>query len=127
MISVKRNSDKGDLELYNKWMKQDLRKGDIIITTEAPMGELYGVCKDEKFILFQRVISLRIKEKYDWRYVSAYTSVQKFQSEIRGKGTGSTVKGISQKELLETTIEIPSEKKQNEIGKLLDLLIEKTD
>ena len=30
-----------DEELYNKWMKEKIKKGDILLTSEAPLGELY--------------------------------------------------------------------------------------
>ncbi|WP_304044653.1 hypothetical protein [Methanobrevibacter gottschalkii] len=30
-----------DIELYNKWMKDEIKRNDILITSEAPFGEVF--------------------------------------------------------------------------------------
>lgn len=44
-----------DEDLYKKWMKDELEKGDIIMTSEAPVGELYYINENVKYCLSQRL------------------------------------------------------------------------
>src|SRR5699024_12041265 len=44
----------GNNEMYKKWMKEEVKKEDIILTSEAPLGETYYIDNDQKYILGQR-------------------------------------------------------------------------
>lgn len=49
-------------EDYNKWMVRGFPKvGDVILTTEAPLGEV-ALLKEEKVALAQRIVCLRGKD-----------------------------------------------------------------
>ena len=50
----------GSEELYSKWMtKGDLEIGDLVLTTEAPAGNVVVISDNKKYILSQRVIGLK--------------------------------------------------------------------
>ena len=59
-----------DEALYKKWMKSELLKGDILMTSEAPLGELYYLVNYQKLCLSQRIYSIRANPKY---YSSIYS------------------------------------------------------
>ena len=40
-----------DQEMYNKWMKQEVERGTILITSEAPFGELLYWDSNDKIVL----------------------------------------------------------------------------
>ena len=48
-----------DNELFEKWMPEKLKKGDIILTSEAPLGELYFL-ENGNYCLSQRLFALFI-------------------------------------------------------------------
>ena len=100
----------GNSALYNKWMKDGvISVGDILITSEAPLGELFLVDKPIKAILSQRIFLLRPNNSIvlPW-YLYFYMSSKNFQNRLNGHATGTTVIGIKQKELRNIEIELPS-------------------
>lgn len=100
----------GNSALYNKWMKDgDISVGDILMTSEAPLGELFLVDKPIKAILSQRIFLLRPNNSIvlPW-YLYFYMSSKNFQNRLNGHATGTTVIGIKQKELRNIEIELPS-------------------
>ena len=46
-------------QMYNKWMKDKLIEGDILMTSEAPLGELYYFAEKKEYILSQRIYGIR--------------------------------------------------------------------
>ena len=50
-------------ELYRKWMKSEVAKGDILMTSEAPLGETYLVPDNRKICLSQRLFCIRVELK----------------------------------------------------------------
>ncbi len=53
----------GDQELYDKWMNgNELHKGQVLFTTEAPMGNVAQVPDNKQYILSQRTIAFDVKE-----------------------------------------------------------------
>ncbi|UEL47217.1 restriction endonuclease subunit S [Terrisporobacter hibernicus] len=122
----------GSLELYNNWMtKGDINKGDIILTTEAPAGNVAVIEDDRKYILSQRVIGIKTDNILINNYFLKYYFMSEFFKEYLNQfTTGSTVVGISQKSLAYLNIPIPSIKEQEKISKILsnvDMNIEKTE
>ncbi|NJN37092.1 MAG: restriction endonuclease subunit S [Nitrospiraceae bacterium] len=81
------------------------RKGDVLITTEAPLGEVAILKTDERVALAQRVILLRAKaECVDPDYLFFALQSEFAQGELRARGSGTTVLGIKQSELLRARI-----------------------
>src|SRR5574344_362706 len=53
----------GDQALYDKWLLgNELHKGQVLFTTEAPMGNVAQVPDNQKYILSQRTIEFDVKE-----------------------------------------------------------------
>lgn len=105
-----------DEDLYRKWMKEEIKRGDILITSEAPFGQLYYWDSDEKIVLGQRLFGLRIKDKYDARFIYYYMMTREFQEELKGRATGTTVIGLRQPELMKCSIRCPDITTQHRIA-----------
>ena len=59
-------------DLYKKWMKQEVERGTILITSEAPFGEIYYWDSDEKIVLSQRLFAIKIKDTINSKYIYYY-------------------------------------------------------
>ena len=82
-------------------------RGDLLITMEAPLGNVARVPDGRRYILSQRVVLLRFVQTLllnDFAYW--YTRSNSFQSELRRRSTGTTATGIRRAEL--ERIEVPS-------------------
>jgi type I restriction enzyme, S subunit len=97
-----------DEALYQKWMKDELQKGDILLTSEAPLGEVYYLASDSKYILSQRLFCLRTKKEFSSSYLYFWLRSPEGQNLINRRATGSTVQGIRQSELRNVEVIIPN-------------------
>ena len=95
-------------EMYSKWMKEEIRRGDILITSEAPFGQIYYWDSEEKIVLSQRLFSVRVKPQFYPKYIYEYMTTSLFQAELEGRATGTTVTGLRQPELLKCEIVAPN-------------------
>lgn len=93
------------------WLKGVIslpRDGDILMTSEAPLGEFYYMLIDTNYCLSQRLFALRADDKMiDSVYMYYEMSIGHGYSQIIGKKTGSTVAGIRQEELRKVNILVP--------------------
>ena len=108
-----------DESLYRKWMKDEVQRGDILITSEAPFGQIFFWDSDEKIVLSQRLFCVRIKPEYDARFIYYYMTTPEFQSEFDGRATGTTVIGLRQPELMKCVIRCPEIQEQKVIAAIL--------
>ena len=108
-----------DESLYQKWMKDEVQRGDILITSEAPFGQIFFWDSDEKIVLSQRLFCVRIKPEYDARFIYYYMTTPEFQSELDGRATGTTVIGLRQPELMKCIIRCPEIQEQKVIAAIL--------
>ncbi len=108
-----------DESLYKKWMKDEIRRGDIIVTSEAPFGQIYYWDSDEKIVLSQRLFALRIKSEYDTRYIYQYMTSDAFFGEMSARATGTTVLGLRQPELMKCVVKCPTLQEQKRIASIL--------
>lgn len=115
----------GSTELYNLWMKDELEKGDILLTSEAPLGEMYYINDDTKFILSQRLFALRVNEKISSEYLYEYLFSSYGQHQLNARASGSTVEGIRQSELRKIEVIIPEDKIMKKASLLFRSTIEK--
>lgn len=100
---------KGSEALYNRWMIHgNLRKNDILLTMEAPLGNVALVPDDKKYILSQRVVALKINKNVSNLFLFQLMCSSDFQKKIENLSTGSTAKGINQRSLKKVTIFKPS-------------------
>ena len=116
-----------DENLYRKWMKEEIERGDIIITSEAPFGEVYYWDSDEKIVLGQRLFGLKINEICYPKYLYYYMTTAQFQSELKNRATGTTVIGLRQPELLKCTVNLPPLEEQRRIAGILGSLDDKIE
>jgi len=88
-------------DFYDEWMRRGLpQKLDVLITTEAPLGELAILRSGEKIALAQRIILLRAKPGHVDPVFLFYALQSDFgQGELKARGSGTTVLGIKQSEL----------------------------
>ena len=121
----------GNYDLYKKWMgNTELEKGDILFTTEAPMGNIAIIRDDEKYILSQRTIAFRVNAKnINGSFLLYRLNTVSTKNKLMRLSTGGTAQGISQKNLSYLIISVSNSiKEQQKIGdffskldKLLDL------
>lgn len=108
-------------------MKDEVERGDIIITSEAPLGEVYYWDSDEKIVLGQRLFGLKINKVCYSKYLYYYMTTVQFQSELRNRATGTTVVGLRQPELLKCTVSLPPLDEQRKIAGILGALDDKIE
>ncbi|WP_100073920.1 restriction endonuclease subunit S [Chryseobacterium camelliae] len=114
--------------LYNKWMKEELSEGDILMTSEAPCGEFFYLMGDIKYCLSQRVFAIRSNIKIlSHTYLYYELSIGNGYSQILGKVSGSTVFGIRQDELRTVNLLIPLISLQKEFEKKFFPFITKSE
>jgi type I restriction enzyme S subunit len=116
-------------EFYDEWMRRGLpKKLDVLITTEAPLGEVAILRDDEKVALAQRVILLRARENIVDPVFMFYALQSDFgQGELKARASGTTVLGIKQSELRQVRIPVFPLPVQRRIASILsayDELIE---
>lgn len=107
-------------ELYQKWMKSEVTKGDILMTSEAPLGETYFVRDNRKICLSQRLFCIRANPDVILpRFLFYFFNSPVTRKQINLRATGTTVLGIRQSDLRETSIIVPPLPTQRKIAAIL--------
>lgn len=106
-------------DIYNSWMKIPFEKGDLLLTSEAPAGEVFYWDSDERIILGQRLYGLKVKKNINAKYLKYYLQSSIGQKAIACQQSGSTVFGISAKTFSNITIELPNRIIQDRVSDLL--------
>ena len=97
-----------DESLYKKWMKDELAEGDILMTSEAPLGELYFLSTGSRFCLSQRLYGIRPDRKVCLpTYAYFWLLSDDAQTDLQSRATGTTVVGIRQSELRMVRVLVP--------------------
>ena len=110
-------------DLFSKWMKDPLQNKDILLTSEAPIGEYYFILNQTNYCLSQRLFGIRsnphiLRPELLYCFLTSSTG----QNQLFSRGSGSTVQGIKQSELRKLNIIVPTKEDQNQISeKLLSL------
>ena len=96
------------VEAYDAWMRRGIpRAGDVVLTTEAPLGEVAQL-GNARVALAQRVVTLRGKAGLlDNTYLRYLLQTDEMQSQLAARATGTTVLGIKQSELRKVEISVP--------------------
>ena len=115
-------------EGYDSWMNRGLPEpGDVVMTTEAPLGEIAQI-DNRKVALGQRLITLRGKpEVLNNTYLKFAMQAAFVQNQLKARSTGTTVLGISQRELRKVEIPLPSLPEQHRIAHILSTLDDKIE
>ena len=116
-----------DEQLYRKWMKDEVKRGDILITSEAPFGQIFYWDSDEKIVLSQRLFDVRLNDEVCHKYVYYFMTSHRYQKDLEGRATGTTVTGLRQPELLKSTILLPPLSAQRSIASILSSLDRKIE
>lgn len=111
-----------DEEGYKKWMKEEVKNGDLLLTSEAPAGQVMLWMSDEKIVLSQRLFALRTKPDVYNKYLKYYLQSTIGQFEINKNTSGSTVFGISAKMFDFIKVNLPNYGTQISIGDLLYII-----
>ena len=106
-----------DYEISKEYIREDsyesamsrgkVKLGDVLITTEAPMGNVAQIDKED-IALAQRVIKYRGFEcKLNNDFLSKFLMSENFQRQLSAESTGSTVLGIKGSRLHKLIIVVP--------------------
>ena len=101
----------GDQKLYDKWMTgNELHKGQVLFTTEAPMGNVAQVPDNRRYILSQRTIAFSVKEDLiTENFLATILRSPNVIATLTALSSGGTAKGVSQKSLSTVEIIIPND------------------
>lgn len=116
-------------ETYKSFMVRGFpRKGDILMTTEAPLGCIAKLDRDNVSVA-QRLLTLRGKAGVlDNDYLMYYLTSRIGQHELHARASGSTVQGIKRTEFEHVKVLLPpSFEEQETIAKILSSLDEKIE
>jgi type I restriction enzyme, S subunit len=108
-------------ETYNSWMRRGYPKlFDVLLTTEAPLGEVAQIRKEERIALAQRVILLRGNPNLiDQQYFFQALKSPFVKAGLEQRASGTTVLGIKQSELRQVAIPYPPLPTQRKIASIL--------
>ena len=115
-------------EEYEKFMVRGFpKKGDILLTTEAPLGLVARLDRNDVAIA-QRLLTLRGKENVlDNDYLLYYLQSPIGQASLKARETGTTVTGIKQAEFRKIEIEIPDYEVQKKVSGILRIIDQKIE
>lgn len=106
----------GDEALYSKWMRgNELHKGQVVFTTEAPMGNVAQIPDDRGYILSQRTIAFDVKEAVITEdFLAILLRTPTVLAALNALSTGGTAKGVSQRTLADLDVVIPTDLREQE-------------
>ena len=115
-------------DAYDEWMRRGIPEaGDVVITTEAPLGEVAQLPKG-KVALAQRVITLRGKKGLvDNTFLKYLLLSRPFQEDLEARATGTTVVGIKQSVLRKIDLDFPPFLDQKATAHILGTLDDKIE
>ena len=112
---------------HERWMRSELTPGDVLVTSEAPLGEVALIYQRLPWCLGQRLFGLRPGPTVDGRFLYFALRSPVVQVDIQSRATGTTAQGIRQPELLRVQIPVPHLSEQRAIGAILGALEEKVE
>lgn len=97
-------------EDYNNWMNPKLEIDDLILTSEAPLGETFYIARYSDFALSQRLFGLRTRKDImsGW-YLNFWLNLPSVKRELEERSSGTTVSGIKLSELKKLSVLVPSD------------------
>ncbi|WP_165279853.1 restriction endonuclease subunit S [Paenibacillus protaetiae] len=110
---------------YDSWMTRGIpNPGDVLFTTEAPLGNVTQLTNKGKVALAQRIITIQslVGNNTFLKYLLMSPQIQ---SEILSQSTGTTVQGIKASKLKLQPIPFPPLNEQKRIADKVDRLLDK--
>ncbi|NEQ32468.1 MAG: hypothetical protein F6K04_15940 [Leptolyngbya sp. SIO4C5] len=116
-------------EVYRQWTRRQVPKpGDVLLTREAPMGEVGMLLTDDNVFLGQRIVSYRTDPKKLYNKFLLYTFQSKdLRDQIQSFASGSTVQHMRVPDTKALTISLPPIAEQKRIVAILDEAFEGID
>jgi len=112
-------------------LRQTARKNDIVVTLEAPLGNIALIPDDRKYILSQRTVLLQTdSNRVINQYLLHLMTSRRFQDLLFVNATGSTATGIQRKKFEKLEVLLPPLPEQRAIAAALsdvDALLAKLD
>jgi type I restriction enzyme, S subunit len=120
-IDLHEETNFGSEALYRRWMTRgEPEKGDVVITTEAPLGNAALIPDTGKYILSQRTVLLGPDQNLiTSAFLLQFVLGAAFQRTLAERATGSTAQGIQRRQLEKLTIARPPLPEQRAIGRML--------
>ena len=113
---------------YRKWMSTPLRADDVILTSEAPLGEPAYISRNVDWCLGQRLFGIRSKKgRLHGRFLFYALQFEEVRNDLLSRATGTTAQGIRQSELRRVQIPLPSLDDQRAIAHILGTLDDKIE
>lgn len=115
-----------DQQTFELWMPQKLKKSDVLLTSEAPLGRTAILNREQNVVLGQRLFALRGKKGVlDNHYLHYWLRSDKGQAVLTSHAQGTTVIGIRQSSLRSISVDLPSITTQKAIADVLGALDDK--
>ncbi len=110
-----------DDDVYGVWMTRGLpRKGDLLMTPEAPLGEV-ALVVDDAIALALRVILGRPRHGVSGAFLRCYFRSKAGRGELWSRATGSTALGIKASRLRDVVVTVPPDfAEQERIAKAVE-------
>lgn len=102
---------------YQRWTRRQVpQRGDVLLTREAPMGEVGLIDFDDQVFLGQRIVSYRVNEgRMKPRFLLHVLQTKALQDQIREKASGSTVQHMRVPDTKTLLVPCPPPVQQSEI------------
>lgn len=112
---------------YDSWMTRGIpENGDLLFTTEAPLGNVALIDINERFALAQRAIAMKFINCNSSYFLYCLLSAP-IQKLIKNKATGTTAQGIKASKLKEIIVPLPPLQEQGRIVKKIEELLPKVE
>lgn len=109
---------------YSEWMTRGFPKqGDLLITTEAPLGNVARIEVEPTFALAQRVINLQPFGEINTKFYMYFMSSPSFQALLWENASGMTARGIKAAKLKQLPLSVPPREEQDRIVQSIEKLL----
>ncbi len=117
-----------DHATYLRWMRTPLLADDVILTSEAPLGEVAYLTTPNDWVLGQRLFAIRTdKRRLHGRFLYYALQSDAMSHELQSRATGTTAQGIRQSELRLVQVPLPPLDEQLAISRILGALDDKIE
>lgn len=113
---------------FDRWMTRGLpRVGDVLFTTEAPMGNAALIREDRRFALAQRTITLAPYADFMGAFLELLLLSPWFKDQLEHRATGMTATGIKAAKLRLIRVPVPPVAEQARIVAVVNGLLRRCD